>query len=1155
MPFRFLFLFICQLLINPLMAQEPDIIFLQTQSSKIILPEGHIDAIKSALFSPDERKFVTVSADGTAKLWETSTGKLLLDLKKRGEGESIPVEKALFSPDGASLFVYHMGGYITRLVNLKTGLNWRSDSILPPASMSQFSNDGKNYVSTGDIYDTRNMRFLRRLKGVENNINFEGYSPSGKTIVTCSENEKTLKIFLRVFDPRTGLPKTAGVPLWDAPREIRFSQNGQRLIILYDTAVTITNANTLQQLHHIRFNQTEKEEILISPGADYLLFFHGKTVTDSSGEYPEEIVNYDSVTVKDIKTQKTVFTRTGLHFSALEQYDLFNPDGKIMLLPFADSTLQTISLATGQTQLTIKSWSGTIDLARFSPGGKSILTVTQDHIIRTYHSNSNVIVSSLKGHNNTIYSARFTADERKILSAGADLTARIWDTKTGNTISVAARKTTELFGAKFTPDSKKIVINTRNQSIAWDIVAGKLEKPIATETKERGDKILMKSMMTFHPDSTVNLSPDQQYNIFWHHPKSIIVTHRPTGKELYLWNAEMEHFTGVQYSPDSKKLLITSEYNVMQLLDISNGKVLFTFVLIDSSNFLVTNGKNHYDGTKSAREMVHFMCSDEVIELSQVKDQLWVPGLAERILSGDSINAVTLEQLNVCNKAPLLEDMSTDSLYRIRITPRAGGIGKTVVGLNGYDYREFEAKDLIKTGTAYEIRIPASEMSAYFDETNSNLITVKCGTVKNDLPSRTLTKTVYFDAGKKTAPNLFAVMVGTSNYKDDKMDLQFAAVDAAKMATTLEEAAGKLLGKEHVFVYPVTTDNKKLYPEKAAIRNIFTEISKRAAPNDILLIFLSGHGVMHERTKEFYYLTADATSLVEENLFKNAGISMSELTEWIKPQSIKARKRVLILDACQSGQAINNMLAFNRNMLNVKGDEEARQIKAIEKLNEKSGLYILSASASTQLAYESEEYGHGYLTYSLLKGIKENPAILEDGKYLNVSRWFNEAAEMVSELAKKDRSRQEPQVVSTSQFNIGLVDQELIQKIQLLSPKPLFVPGNFLNRDEAIADDNLGVRKLIDADLQRLTTEEGGKKIVFTTQSASPDAYSLNGNYLIRDKEIDLKVRLKKGDITLFSYDLKGDADRLPILISEITQKAIAWIREQTKSGEPVNNE
>ncbi|MBP8243333.1 MAG: caspase family protein, partial [Chitinophagaceae bacterium] len=531
------------------------------------------------------------------------------------------------------------------------------------------------------------------------------------------------------------------------------------------------------------------------------------------------------------------------------------------------------------------------------------------------------------------------------------------------------------------------------------------------------------------------------------------------------------------------------------------------------------------------------------------------PGLAERIIAGDSINAVTLEQLNVCNKAPLLEDMSTDSLYRFRITPRTGGVGKTVVGLNGYDYREFETKDLTKTGTAYEIRIPASEMRTYFDETNSNQITVKSATAKNDLPSRTLTKTVYFDAGKKTAPNLFAVMVGTSNYKDDKMDLQFASADATKMASTLEESAGKLLGKEHVFVYAVTTDNQKLYPEKATIKNIFSEISKRAAPNDILLIFLSGHGVMNEKTKEFYYLTVDATSLVEENLFKNAGISMSELTEWIKPQSIKARKRVLILDACQSGQAINDMLAFNRNMLNVKGDEEARQIKAIERLNEKSGLYILSASASTQLAYESEEYGHGYLTYSLLKGIKENPAILEDGKYLNVTRWFNEAAEMVSELAKKDKSRQEPQVVSTSQFNIGLVDQELIQNIQLLSQKPLFIPGNFLNRDEAIADDNLGIRKMVDADLLQLSTAEGGKKIVFSTQSASPEAYSLNGSYLVREKEIDVKIRLKKGNATLFSYDLKGNTDLLPPLVKQITQQAMNWIAEQTKTANPADDQ
>ena len=1159
MLFRLLFIYYFLLLINPLRAQEADIVFLQTPASRIILPEGHTDVIKTVHFSPDARKFVTVSADGTAKVWETSSGKLLLNLKKQGEGESMPVQKAMFSPDGASLFVYHLGGYHKRLIQLKTGLDWNEDSITGPTDIIQFSKDGNNYVSLGDIYDAKKMKFLRRLKGIENNVLFEGFNPSGKTIVVCSQNDNSYKTFVRVFDIRTGLPLTANMSLRDTPREIRFSLNGQRLIMTSDSVIIISDANSLKQILQIPIKDKQEtglmETVLISPGADYQLHLNGKTYTDSSGEYPEEFVNYDSVTVKDIKTQKTIFTRNHLDANNLDQFDLFSPDGKTLLLPFADSTIQTISLANGQTLLTIKSWSGIIDQARFSANGKFILTVTPDHIIRTYQSNSNVMMSALKGHTATIYSACFSNDGSKVLSAGADMTARVWESSSGQPISVASRKTTELYGARFTPDGNKIVVETKEQSITWDIQAAKLEKPIDAEKKERGDVKLMEIMGGDDPENPGYKSPDGQYNILWHHPKSIIVTHLASGKQMFLWNGEMEHFTGVAVSPDSKQLLVTSEYNVMQLLDIRNGKVLFTFVLIDSSNFLVTNGKNHYDGTKKAREMIHFICGDEVIELSQVKEQLWVPGLAERIIAGDSINAVTLEQLNVCNKAPLLEDMSTDSLYRFRITPRTGGVGKTVVGLNGYDYREFETKDLTKTGTAYEIRIPASEMRTYFDETNSNQITVKSATAKNDLPSRTLTKTVYFDAGKKTAPNLFAVMVGTSNYKDDKMDLQFASADATKMASTLEESAGKLLGKEHVFVYAVTTDNQKLYPEKATIKNIFSEISKRAAPNDILLIFLSGHGVMNEKTKEFYYLTVDATSLVEENLFKNAGISMSELTEWIKPQSIKARKRVLILDACQSGQAINDMLAFNRNMLNVKGDEEARQIKAIERLNEKSGLYILSASASTQLAYESEEYGHGYLTYSLLKGIKENPAILEDGKYLNVTRWFNEAAEMVSELAKKDKSRQEPQVVSTSQFNIGLVDQELIQNIQLLSQKPLFIPGNFLNRDEAIADDNLGIRKMVDADLLQLSTAEGGKKIVFSTQSASPEAYSLNGSYLVREKEMDVKIRLKKGNATLFSYDLKGNTDLLPPLVKQITQQAMNWIAEQTKTANPADDQ
>lgn len=53
---------------------------------------------------------------------------------------------------------------------------------------------------------------------------------------------------------------------------------------------------------------------------------------------------------------------------------------------------------------------------------------------------------------------------------------------------------------------------------------------------------------------------------------------------------------------------------------------------------------------------------------------------------------------------------------------------------------------------------------------------------------------------------------------------------------------------------------------------------------------------------------------------------------------------------------------------------------------------------------------------------------------------------------------------------------------------------------------------MVDADLQQLSTAEVAMaKIVFSTQSASPEAYSLNGSYLVREKEMDVKIRLKKG--------------------------------------------
>ena len=605
------------------------------------------------------------------------------------------------------------------------------------------------------------------------------------------------------------------------------------------------------------------------------------------------------------------------------------------------------------------------------------------------------------------------------------------------------------------------------------------------------------------------------------------------------------------FSSDGKRIVTQSDDRQLKIWNTLTGKLLYTYYAFEKGNYIVRDNFDRYDGTEEARKKLYYVCGNEFIDLEQFKDQLWVPNLAERIMNGDSINAPKLSDLNICGLTPEVENKSIGTTeYYFKITPRRGGLGETVLFVNGIEAKRYKPEQLKKNVASYDLVIKKEELNNFFVAGKENPVTLKAYTAGNTISSRGVILLEDKTKQEITTPNLYAVMVGVSDYKGDELDLKYAAKDATDISNAVANAAKKLLnsnGKEHVFMYNLTTakDHYQL-PEKNSIKNVLEEIGKKATANDILMIFFAGHGVMQGEKKQFYFLTADASKSSFASAVTDAGISTTELTEWMKPQNIKAQKRILIFDACNSGQAIKDFVKMgneDQNYLAARNDDKAQQIKALDKLNEKSGLFILSASASNQSAYEMGRYSQGLLTYALLKAIKQQPDILEEGKYLNVSRWFNAAEKTVSDLSKENGARQEPQIVSNTNFNIGMVDEEVMATIVLPQEKPLFAASNFQNSDEAVADDDLELSKLINLQLNDIAARGTDSKIVYVTATNSPDAYSLSGRYTIKGNAIRVIVNIKQNKIIISKFEWSGTKEKLSELATEIADKAAGIVK------------
>jgi uncharacterized caspase-like protein len=220
----------------------------------------------------------------------------------------------------------------------------------------------------------------------------------------------------------------------------------------------------------------------------------------------------------------------------------------------------------------------------------------------------------------------------------------------------------------------------------------------------------------------------------------------------------------------------------------------------------------------------------------------------------------------------------------------------------------------------------------------------------------------------------YAVLVGISDYKFTDAglkNLSYADDDAKAIADFLQTPAGGSFSSGNI---------KLLLNQDAslmAVRSALSETFKKAKAEDLIFIFIAGHGAPDPlATQNIYFLLSD-TKVVD---MSQTGFLMSELKQMLDTQ-VMAQRVIVMIDTCHSaGVNAKTKSIVSGRQLEQEGDENnITNFYLTNQLFKQTGRAILTSSDVNEISQESAKWGnHGVFTWALLEGLKGDADINGD---------------------------------------------------------------------------------------------------------------------------------------------------------------------------------
>ncbi|MFH1994069.1 MAG: caspase family protein [Pseudomonadota bacterium] len=590
---------------------------------------------------------------------------------------------------------------------------------------------------------------------------------------------------------------------------------------------------------------------------------------------------------------------------------VFSPDGKYFLCggpgPLAvfskpKPTMKIFDVATGGEIIDFKiqpSHKYRVESVAYSPDGKYVLSGSNGGIIDLWDislgkSIRTVVIDC------AVRALSFSSDGEYALSGGTDNSVRLWNAKNLTQIKKFVGHK-EIWSVAFSPDDKYVLSAGIEGNIdIWELTSG---------NKWR--------VLTGH-----------------------------TGV------SSIEVGGSAKYFPNGKYVISAGDAST-RIWDVSTGQEVASMIAFEDGEWIVTTPNGYYNSSPKGDQYLSVKVSGKDYTIEQLRESFYRPDLVNLALSGGSLKE--LKKVADVKPPPVVAIVDTpksidksDAAITLKITDAGGGIGDIRLYLNG---------SAVMLDSTRGVKVVASNQNEIYKtyklKLSSGLNSIRAIAFNADNTMQSTDAIYEITASFKSIgrPSLYALVIGINEYKNPKLQLNYAVADAALFADTLKKGASALFDKVEV---------KQLSSKEETTReNILKELKAMQSlnPDDLFVLYVASHGTVDDG--EYFLITSNVGSTRTERL-KTDAIGQSVFKELIG--NIPATKKLIIIDTCNAG-ALGE--AIQVAML-TRGMSEDTAMKILSRA---VGSTILSASTSMQEALEGYQ-GHGLFTYVLAEGLK-----------------------------------------------------------------------------------------------------------------------------------------------------------------------------------------